>query len=96
MPRMTPNELCIANIRGDFPPNAIGYQSAEDALAELKQRTGKDFGLDAKKWQSWFDDNPEVIAAKVTSVRDARKAASLMKPKQQEVPKQEPLPKQKP
>jgi hypothetical protein len=82
MPRMTPNELCIANIRGDFPSSSIGYQSAEEALAELKQRTGIDFGLDANKWQSWLDANPEVIAPKVTNVRDALKAASFMKQKQ--------------
>ena len=91
MPQMTPNELCIANIRGDFPQAAIGFQRAEDALAELKQRTGLDFGLDAKKWQSWFEANPEVIAAKATNARDALKAASSLRPKRPEVPKQDPL-----
>lgn len=82
MPRMTPIELCIANIRGDFPTNSIGYLSAEDALAELIQRTGVNFGLDAKKWQSWLEANPEAFVKNVTNIHEARKAASLMKLKQ--------------
>ena len=81
MHRQTLNELCIANIRGDYPPDSLGYQSAEDALAELRLRTGMDFGLDADGWQSWLNDNPEVFPLKVSTVEEARKAARETKGK---------------
>ena len=79
MPRLTPIELCIANLRGDFPSESIGFQSSDDALAELKQRTGKDFGMDVAKWVAWLQENPEVVSVKVKSISDARKLARAIK-----------------
>jgi hypothetical protein len=81
MPRMTAVEMGIANLRGDFPPGAIGFQVPSEAHRFLVEHTGVDFGFDASQWQLWLDANPERIPAKVSTVRDARKAASAMKPK---------------
>jgi hypothetical protein len=81
MPRMTPVELCIANLRGAFPEQAVGYQPIEEAIEELKDRTGQDFGSDVSKWESWLVENPEVVSEKAKDLRDARKLARGMKPK---------------
>ena len=83
MPRMTPIELSIANLRGDFPPGAIGYQTEEESLSELKKRTGQNFGNDVSKWESWLEANPEVIPEKAKTPLEAMKLARAMKPKKQ-------------
>ena len=80
MPRMTPIELCIANLRGDFPPGAIGYQTEDEAITELKQRTGQDFGKDSAKWEKWLQENPETIPEKAKNPREALKLARALKP----------------
>jgi hypothetical protein len=72
--------MCIANLRGDFPELAIGYQSKEDAIEELRQRTGQDFGLDVTKWESWLAENPEVVAEKAKTPKDALRLARALKP----------------
>ena len=80
MPRLTPIEMCIANLRGDFPKLAIGYQPREEALEELKRRTGQDFGLDVNKWESWLAENPEVVPEKAKTPKDALRLARALKP----------------
>jgi hypothetical protein len=81
MPQLTPIELCIANLRGDFPPNSIGYKSIDDAIVELKKRTGMDFGLDANKWKIWLENNPQELKTIVVTIEEARIAAKRLKPK---------------
>jgi len=80
MPRLTPIELCIANLRDDFPPGAIGYMTKQAALDELTKRTGLDFGIDAAKWEKWHHAHPEQVRVKATSLRDAIKKARHLKP----------------
>ncbi len=79
MPRMTPIELCIANLRGDFPPGAVGYQTKEESLSELEKRTGQDFGNDVSKWETWLQENPETIPEKAKTPRDALRLARALK-----------------
>lgn len=79
MPRLTPIELDMANLRGDFPVGAIGYISKEDALNDLRTRTGQDFGTDLNKWEDWLATHPEPTPEKAKSVSDAIKLARKLK-----------------
>lgn len=71
MPRNTPLELCIANLRGDYPPGAIGFMSMEEVLRELKQITGQDFGNDVLGWESWLRANPERVPNRAKTPQEA-------------------------
>jgi hypothetical protein len=76
---MTPIELCIANLRGDFPKTAIGYQPKEEALAELKRRTGQYFGEDYRVWEAWLRENPEVIEIAAKTPDEVRRLLRSLK-----------------
>jgi hypothetical protein len=75
MPRLLPLDLCLANLRGDFPEGAIGYMTLEEALAELVSETGQDFGTDHRAWSAWISANPPSVEIKT---RDPREAVRLM------------------
>ncbi|NLG51697.1 MAG: hypothetical protein GX552_16455 [Chloroflexi bacterium] len=56
MPRLTPTEMLIANLRGDFPEGAIGHMPREQAHQELVALAGIDLGTDAEKWEQWLKE----------------------------------------
>jgi hypothetical protein len=47
-----PIELLLISLKENASP---GYK--EDALQNLKERTGQDFGYDGKKWRRWLTEN---------------------------------------
>lgn len=38
------------------PERRRDYLTREQALEQLKRRTGQDFGFDARRWRSWLKD----------------------------------------
>ena len=81
MPQLTLEELCIANLRGDFPDTAVGYMTKEVAHAELVRVSGLDFGLDARKWSEWLKTrHKNVPGHTVADPREAIRLARLHRP----------------
>lgn len=60
MSRLTPLQLLLANLRGDFQEGQREFKSKEEAYARLKKLTGKDFGIDVSRWERWIENNPQV------------------------------------
>ena len=58
MSLIDPIERLLANLDGEISPEYIFiYIRPDVALAELKQRTGQDFGYDSRRWREWLKDN---------------------------------------
>lgn len=73
MPRLHHHRLCIANLEGQFPKEAIGYMSPDDAREELVRMTGQDFGLDPRAWTAWFKANPVRITNPIKDLKEVRR-----------------------
>ena len=55
MSRITLFKGLLLNLEGKIqPPERREYLPPEEALAELKKRTGEDFGYDAAAWREWL------------------------------------------
>jgi len=52
--RLSPKEYLLAALRGDFPEESMHYMPREQALTELKELTGVDFGYDCDLWEKWL------------------------------------------
>lgn len=61
MSRMGPLELLLANYKEEIPKGRREYRPKAQAYASLKRLTGKDFGDDLSKWESWIKKNPDPI-----------------------------------
>lgn len=61
MPRLTDEELCIANLRGEVPKGQLGHMKVSEAHAELVRISGRDLGCEADKWEEFFRLNPKPI-----------------------------------
>jgi len=49
-----PIDILIKNLNGEIPQYVVReYLPKEAAYGQLKELTGQDFGMDAKKWKSW-------------------------------------------
>lgn len=60
MSRLTPIQGALMNLRQQIPRDQGRlYLTAEEAAELLKRLTGKDFGLDADKWEQWVAQNGE-------------------------------------
>lgn len=82
MPRLTPEKLCLANLRNEFPSTAIGFMTLQDAQRELIRLTGQDFGLDAALWSEWLQTHPPKLPPTKITIADAKRLARQMKPTQ--------------
>ncbi len=60
MARLSPLELLIANLRGDFKCGQREYRPPQEAYLKLKSLTGKDFGMDVNKWSKWASENSKI------------------------------------
>jgi hypothetical protein len=58
-------EILLRGLTGTLPPTALHYIGPEEAHAELKRRTGQDFGRDVEAWRNWIDANVEPIQSSV-------------------------------
>jgi hypothetical protein len=52
------HEMYLKNLEGTISQeHTRSYLPKEEALEELRQITGLDFGYDVKKWSDWIDSN---------------------------------------
>jgi hypothetical protein len=54
-------EILLRGLAGTAAPNSLSYLSRNDAHAELKRRTGQDFGYDLEKWREYIRANREPL-----------------------------------
>jgi hypothetical protein len=55
MSRITLWKGLLLNLEGKIqPPERREYLTREQALEQLKARTGQDFGYDAAAWREWL------------------------------------------
>jgi hypothetical protein len=47
-------QLLLHGLEGTSDPNTPHFISSEAAYAELKERTGQDFGQDVEKWREYI------------------------------------------
>ena len=52
--RVLPYTRLIMALRRELREESRAFLTPEEALAELKEDTNQDFGLDADKWQEWL------------------------------------------
>jgi hypothetical protein len=58
MTRLSYYEALLFNIiPSQFDEYDMEYIPEERALAELREKTGQDFGYDALAWENWLDSN---------------------------------------
>ena len=51
--QLFPGQLAIANLKRQLEEDDRGFMSVEEAVHELRQLSGLDFGKDIEKWESW-------------------------------------------
>jgi hypothetical protein len=55
---LRPLERLLVNLEEDVDPGYVFiYIPRDQALQQLKEITGQDFGYDAKRWQEWLEAN---------------------------------------
>lgn len=56
MSQLLPLERWLANVEDDVDPGYLFiYVPRDAALRLLKEHTGQDFGLDARRWREWLE-----------------------------------------
>lgn len=53
--QLFPDELALANLKGEVSADERGHMSREDAYAMLKELSGKDFDGDIAAWEDWVE-----------------------------------------
>jgi hypothetical protein len=54
-------ELLLRGLAGEADPNSLQYIAPDQAHADLKRRTGKDFGYDLEKWRAFLCAHREAL-----------------------------------
>ena len=54
--RLYPEEIALANLKGEFPEDERGFMAKEEAYDWLKELSGQDFGDDEKAWEAWVQE----------------------------------------
>lgn len=55
--QLFPDELGLANLKGEISEDERGFMPKHEAYAWLKELSGKDFGLDVEAWAAWVREN---------------------------------------
>ena len=55
--QLFPGQLAIANLKRQLEEDDRGFMSIEEAVQELRQLSGLDFGNDIERWESWVKLN---------------------------------------
>ncbi|HEV3255698.1 MAG TPA: hypothetical protein VG013_02340 [Gemmataceae bacterium] len=55
-------ELLLRGLAGEADPNSLNYVCRKRAYAELKRRTGQDFGYDLDQWRAFIRSHREALA----------------------------------
>lgn len=55
--QLFPDELALANLKGEISEDERGFMPKCHAYAWLKELSGKDFGLDVEAWAEWVREN---------------------------------------
>jgi hypothetical protein len=50
-----PDELALANLRGEISSDERGYMPHEEAYAWLKKMSNEDFGDNTAAWADWVE-----------------------------------------
>ena len=59
MTRLTYHQILVKNLEGTIRPDQVRvFMTKEQALAELRQLTGQDFGNDVDAWKKWLGRSP--------------------------------------
>lgn len=51
--QLFPEELALANLKGEIPEDERGFSSKQEAYEFLKELSGIDLGLDIEAWADW-------------------------------------------
>ena len=63
--QLFPNELALANLKGEISEDERGFCSADEAVEWLKELSGLDFGKDVAKWEEWVCKQNKNIPSKL-------------------------------
>lgn len=55
--QLFPGQLAIANLKRQLEEDDRGFMSVEEAVQELRELSGLDFGNDIERWESWVKLN---------------------------------------
>lgn len=71
--QLFPSELALANLLGQFHPGDRAFCSREEALNELRELSGCDFGDDIELWIEWvIEDMAPIRPPKVKGLKSGR------------------------
>ena len=62
--RLLPEELALANLKGEIPDDERGFASKEEGYEWLKELSGEDFGYDIEAWSKWVDSQSAGLPSK--------------------------------
>lgn len=62
--RLFPEELALANFKGEIPEDERGFMPKHEAYERLKELSGKDFGQDVEAWEEWVREQSADIPSK--------------------------------
>lgn len=63
--QLFPNELALANLKGEIPEDERGFCTVDEAVEWLKELSGLDFGRDVAKWEEWVREQNKHIPSKL-------------------------------
>ena len=60
--KLLPHQMCIAALNRTWH-QIFTLPSKKEALRQLRDWTGQDFGYDGERWQKWIEENVETFYA---------------------------------
>jgi hypothetical protein len=63
--QLLPNELALANLKGEVSDEERGYLGKEEAYEWLKELSGEDFGMDIALWEAWVKEKNRHVPSKL-------------------------------
>lgn len=65
--QLLPNELALANLKGEISEDERRYPRKEEAYEWLKQFAGEDFGKDIARWAAWAKEKNKNVPSKLAN-----------------------------